>query len=75
MSVEIFTPVRHTRTADDVVAQIEERLLEGVLRVGDQLPGERELAVQFDVSRPILRDALRELEEKGLLITRHGGGT
>ena len=75
MSVEIFKPVRHSRTADDVVAQVEERLLHGILRVGDQLPGERELALQFEVSRPILRDALRELEDKGLLITRHGGGT
>ena len=75
MSVEIFKPIRHTRTADDVVSQIEERILEGVLRVGDQLPAERELALQFEVSRPILRDALKELEDKGLIITRHGGGT
>jgi GntR family transcriptional regulator, transcriptional repressor for pyruvate dehydrogenase complex len=75
MSVEIFKPIRHSRTADDVVSQIEERILEGILRVGDQLPGERELALQFEVSRPILRDALKELEDKGLIITRHGGGT
>lgn len=50
-------------------------ILEGVFRVGDRLPGERELARQFDVSRPILREALKELEARGLVVTRPGGGT
>ncbi len=54
---------------------MESLILEGVLRVGDRLPGERELAKQFDVSRPILRDALKTLEARGLMVTRHGGGT
>jgi GntR family transcriptional repressor for pyruvate dehydrogenase complex len=72
---EIFSRIEHSRTADEVVEQIESLILEGVLRVGDRLPGERELARQFDVSRPILRDALKALETRGLLTTRHGGGT
>ena len=72
---EIFSRIEHSRTADEVVQQIESLILEGVLRVGDQLPGERELALQFDVSRPILRDALKALETRGLLVSRHGGGT
>ena len=72
---EIFSRIEHSRTADEVVQQIESLILEGVLRVGDRLPGERELARQFDVSRPILRDALKSLETRGLLVTRHGGGT
>ena len=63
------------RTADEVVQQIENLILEGVLRVADRLPAERELARQFDVSRPILRDALKTLEQRGLIVTRHGGGT
>ncbi len=71
----IFSRIEHTRTADDVAGQIEGLILEGVLRVGDRLPGERDLARQLDVSRPILRDALKNLEAKGLLVTRHGGGT
>ena len=54
---------------------MESLILEGVLRAGDRLPGERELARQFDVSRPILRDALKTLEARGLMVTRHGGGT
>jgi GntR family transcriptional regulator, transcriptional repressor for pyruvate dehydrogenase complex len=72
---EIFSRIEHSRTADEVVEQIEGLILEGVLRVGDRLPGERELARQFEVSRPILRDALKQLESRGLLITRPGGGT
>ncbi|MEO9339524.1 FCD domain-containing protein [Mesorhizobium sp. SB112] len=72
---EIFSKIDHSRTADEVVRQIESLILEGVLRVSDRLPGERELARQFDVSRPILREALKALELRGLLVTRHGGGT
>lgn len=72
---EIFSRIEHSRTADEVVLQIESLILEGVLRAGDRLPGERELSRQFDVSRPILRDALKALEGRGLIATRQGGGT
>ncbi|MEM9104985.1 MAG: FadR/GntR family transcriptional regulator [Pseudomonadota bacterium] len=75
MSSEIFTRVDHGRTADEVVQQVESLILDGVLRVGDRLPGERDLSRQLDVSRPILREALKTLEQRGLLISRHGGGT
>jgi GntR family transcriptional repressor for pyruvate dehydrogenase complex len=72
---DIFSRIEHSRTADEVVQQIENLILEGVLRTGDKLPGERELARRFEVSRPILRDALKVLEGRGLLTTRPGGGT
>ncbi|TIR30499.1 MAG: FCD domain-containing protein [Mesorhizobium sp.] len=72
---DIFSRIEHPRTADEVVQQIESLILEGVLRTGDRLPGERELARQFEVSRPILRDALKALEGRWLLTTRPGGGT
>ncbi|MEQ8305299.1 MAG: FCD domain-containing protein [Hoeflea sp.] len=75
MPTDIFERIAHSRTADEVVHQIEILVLEGILRVGDKLPGERELAKQFDVSRPILREALKVLEGRGLLTTQHGGGT
>lgn len=72
---DIFNEVDQLRTADAVCAQIEELVLEGVLRVGDKLPGEREMAARMGVSRPVLRSALKMLEAKGLLDARHGGGT
>ena len=71
----LFSRVDHARTSDEVCEQIEALVLEGVLRVGDKLPGERDLSQQFNVSRPIVREALKELEARGLLCTRHGGGT
>ncbi|MGF1561567.1 MAG: FadR/GntR family transcriptional regulator [Geminicoccaceae bacterium] len=70
-----FEPIAQQRIASAVVAQIERLILEGVLRPGDRLPPERELAQQFGVSRPSLREALNELETAGLLETRHGGGS
>ncbi|MCD2172838.1 FadR/GntR family transcriptional regulator [Rhizobium sp. C4] len=71
----LFSPVTTSKTADDVVAQVEALLLDGVLRSGERLPGERDLALRLEVSRPVLRDALKVLEERGLIESRHGGGT
>lgn len=74
-SIDLFARIHHSRTADEVVNQIELLILEGVLRDGDRLPGERDLSKSLDVSRPILREALKELEARGLLVSHHGGGT
>lgn len=74
-TIALFPPISHSRTADEVVRQVELLILEGVIRDGDRLPGERELSERLGVSRPILRDALKELESRGLLVSRHGGGT
>jgi GntR family transcriptional repressor for pyruvate dehydrogenase complex len=63
------------RLSDIVASELETRILEGSLKPGDRLPAERELAVELGVSRPSLRAALQALGAKGLLITRHGGGT
>ena len=71
----MFQPVDHQKTADAVVEQIENLILKGVLHSGDRLPPERELADQTKVSRPVLRGALKILEERGLIESRRGGGT
>ncbi|WP_136659602.1 FadR/GntR family transcriptional regulator [Nitratireductor sp. XY-223] len=75
MADDIFSRIDHGRTSDEVVQQVESLILDGVLRVGDRLPGERDLSRRLDVSRPILREAIKTLEQRGLLISRHGGGT
>lgn len=64
-----------TRISDSVAAALETRILEGSLKPGDRLPAERELALELGVSRPSLREAMQKLVSKGLLVTRHGGGT
>ena len=63
------------RLADTVAAEIEKRILEGSLKPADKLPSERALALELGVSRPSLREAIQKLVAKGLLSTRHGGGT
>lgn len=63
------------RLSDSAVAELEKRILEGSLKPGDRLPSERNLAVELGISRPSLREAIQKLVAKGLLTTRHGGGT
>ncbi len=64
-----------TRLADAVANELEKRILEGAFKPGERLPSERALALSLGVSRPSLREALQKLASKGLLSTRHGGGT
>ena len=75
MACSVFSPVNQRKVSTEVARQIEELILEGTLRPGDRLPGERELAETMEVSRPTLRDAIEELKRRGLLVSRHGGGT
>jgi GntR family transcriptional repressor for pyruvate dehydrogenase complex len=75
MTEGLFREIDHMRTADEAVRQIELLLLDGVLSSGDRLPSERELAEKLDISRPVLREALKELENRQLIVSRHGGGT
>jgi DNA-binding FadR family transcriptional regulator len=57
---------------------LESRLLDQIssadLSVGDRLPSERQMAVNFNVSRNTLRSALRRLEAKGMISSRRGSG-
>jgi GntR family transcriptional repressor for pyruvate dehydrogenase complex len=57
-----------------VVRQIEQLILRGILRAGERLPPERELAERLKVSRPSLRDAISELQAAGLLSAKPGAG-
>lgn len=70
-----FRKIVAEKISSAVARQVEELILQGVLRPGDRLPAERELAETLDVSRPTLREALADLEERGLVVTRPGGGT
>lgn len=70
-----FQAVKVSRVSDSIVGQIETMILEGLLKPGERLPAERELAEQLNVSRPSLREAIVILESKGLLEAKRGGGT
>ena len=69
-----FQKVQPERLSHSVVKQIEGLILRGILRPGERLPSERDLAERLGVSRPSLRDALSELQESGLLEARAGSG-
>lgn len=58
----------------ELAAQIADELSAGVLKVGDKLPSERELASRLGVSRPVVREVLRSLEERGLIEVSPGRG-
>jgi GntR family transcriptional repressor for pyruvate dehydrogenase complex len=71
----MYLPVQTERLYQQIVQQIELRFVTGELKVGDQLPSERELAEQFGVSRIAVREAVKALREKGLVEIRPGRGT
>lgn len=69
-----FKRIQSEKLASAVVRQIELLILRGILRPGERLPAERELADRMGVSRPSLREALQDLQQKGLLVSRKGAG-
>jgi GntR family transcriptional regulator, transcriptional repressor for pyruvate dehydrogenase complex len=71
----MYTAVKTSRLYQQIVEQIEESVRTGLLKPGDQLPAERELAQQFGVSRTAVREAVRALCEKGLVEAAPGRGT
>lgn len=71
----MYTPIHSGRLYEQVVAQIEGRILSGELRPGDKLPAERELAEQFGVSRTAIREAMKALTQSGLVEIQPGRGT
>ncbi len=71
----IRQPLKQKKLADIIMVQLEGMIIEGSLLPGEKLLPERELALQFDVSRPSLREAIQKLEVKGLVVRKQGGGT
>ena len=71
----VYKLVRTSRLYEQIVQQIEDSIVKGVLKPGDQLPAERELAQRFGVSRTAVREAVKALREKGLVEAYSGRGT
>src|ERR1700726_1611982 len=71
----VYKVVRTSRLYEQIVQQIEDSVLKGTLKPGDQLPAERELAQQLGVSRTAVREAVKTLREKGLVEAYSGRGT
>jgi GntR family transcriptional repressor for pyruvate dehydrogenase complex len=71
----MYAQIHTGRLYEQIVEQIEERIVNGELKVGDQLPAERDLAIQFGVSRTAVREAVKSLRQKGLVEIAPGRGT
>lgn len=63
------------KVSELVAEQLEKQIIEGALPAGAKLASERDLAEEYGVSRPSVRDAIKKLEAKGLVIRKQGDGT
>lgn len=68
----MFQKVKQKRVYHEVADQIEEAVVSGLLKPGEKLPAERKLVERFDISRRTLREALRIVEQKGLIEIKVG---
>jgi GntR family transcriptional repressor for pyruvate dehydrogenase complex len=71
----VYRTVKTSRLFEQIVKQVEDSVLSGQLKPGDQLPAERDLAQRFGVSRTAVREAVKTLREKGLVEAYSGRGT
>ncbi len=71
----VFATIRVERIPDKVADQLKKLISDGVLKVGDRIPSERDLSEQMGVSRTSVREALQQMEMQGFLETIHGGGS
>lgn len=69
-----FQKIEAEKLSQTVVHQIELLILRGILRPGERLPSERELSEKLGVSRPSLREAVADLQGRGLLTSRPNAG-
>ncbi|MFO7599769.1 MAG: FadR/GntR family transcriptional regulator [Candidatus Desulfacyla sp.] len=67
-----FKPIKTSRVFEDVLVQLKEAILLGAYKSGDKLPSERELTLQFQISRGVVREAIRALELSGFVVMRQG---
>ena len=67
-----FAPIHTRRAFEEICQRIREQLAAGVLKPGDKLPAERDLAQQLGVGRNALREALRSLEIAGIVRLQKG---
>lgn len=61
--------------AQDISYRLERLILDGGLAPGQKMPSERQLATRLGVSRAIIREALHELQGRGVIETKHGKGS
>jgi DNA-binding FadR family transcriptional regulator len=71
----MFTAVRKQSLSESVYRQLEDRILRQELKPGAELPAERALSDQLGVNRGAIREAIKRLQQAGLVAVRHGGNS
>jgi DNA-binding FadR family transcriptional regulator len=71
----MLTPPKPLRLSEQVESRLEEMIVSGEFPLGARVPGERELMKRLEVSRPIVREAIKRLESRGLLRVYPSRGT
>ena len=69
----LFRPIKLRRAFDEISGEIKRLIFKGILKPGDRLPSESELASHFGVGRQTIREALRLLELSGFISMQKGG--
>lgn len=70
----MFEKVVNTSSVKNIIDQLLQAISQGKLNSGDHLPSERILAEQFNVSRPVLREAISALSFLGVIQRKQGKG-
>jgi len=73
-SDKVFTRMPRERLSERVAAELEDALLTSTFKVGETLPSEQRLADQFGVSRNVIREAFKILQERRLIQIVNGSG-
>ena len=70
--MELFTEIKRITVSKEIMLQIKESILNGKIKSGEKIPSERELTERFNVSRNMVREAIRGLEMTGYLEIHQG---
>ena len=73
--MSLLKPIKMKRASDQAFEQIRDLIFRGQIRPGEQIMPERDLAQALGVSRPTIREAIKQLVTMGLLEHRQGQGT
>lgn len=68
-------PIARSAVSDTVYGQLINEILTGRMPAGEAMPSERELALAFQVNRHAVREALKRVQQAGLIRISHGGKT
>ncbi|WP_045387295.1 FadR/GntR family transcriptional regulator [Falsirhodobacter sp. alg1] len=74
MNVDYTQIARTEHLPTRIAAQFTQQIQKGLLKAGDKLPTEHELSKNFGVSRTVIREAIAQLRNEGMIETRQGVG-